>query len=65
MRQLDDSAIERIKYLEAKVSALRSEISELRAIDDEREELLVALKAEITKMRQDRDYEGSLDIEGI
>ena len=57
MRQLDESARERILYLEGKISALRSEISELRAIDDEREELLAALKAEIAKMKQDREYE--------
>lgn len=56
MRQLDESARERILYLEGKISALRSEISELRAIDDEREELLAALKAEIAKMKQDREY---------
>ena len=57
MRQFDKFARERIVYLEGKISALRSEISELRAIDDEREELLAALKAEIAKMKQDREYE--------
>ena len=57
MRQFDKFAQQRIAYLEAENAKLMARNLQLEGMVAERDELVAAVKAEIAKMKQDREYE--------